>query len=44
MKSGGSYDFLYIITPKGKEIGPLADDENNIPWDLLYEEREKNKK
>lgn len=40
---GGSYDFLYIITPKGKEIGPLADDEKNIPWELLYEEREKNK-
>ena len=44
MKSGGSYDFLYIVTPEGKEIGPLADDEKDIPWDMLYEEPEKGKK
>lgn len=38
---GGSYDWCYIVTPKGKEIGPLADDEKNIPWEDLYREPEK---
>ncbi|MBI5818304.1 MAG: PD40 domain-containing protein [Verrucomicrobia bacterium] len=33
---GPSYDWFYIVTPQGKEIGPLADDEKNIPWERLY--------
>jgi len=33
---GGSYDWYYVFTSKGKEVGPLADDLNHVDWDFLY--------
>ena len=33
---GGSYDWYYIFTPEGKEVGPLGDDLNTVNWDILY--------
>ena len=37
--TGGSYDWLWLVSPEGKEIGPLSDyNEDNIDWDFLYSE------
>ncbi len=34
--TGGSYDWYYVFTPEGKEIGPLGKDLDNVNWDFLY--------
>ena len=33
---GGSYDWYYVFTPEGKEVGPLGDDLKTVGWDMLY--------
>ena len=37
----GSYDWYYVFTPEGKEVGPLGDDLDKVDWDILYFESEK---
>ncbi len=32
---GGSYDWYYVFTPQGKEVGPLGADLARVNWDLL---------
>jgi len=34
--TGGSYDWYYVFTPEGKEIGPLGDDLDAVDWEFLY--------
>lgn len=34
--AGGSYDWYYVFTPEGKEIGPLGENLKDIDWDFLY--------
>lgn len=38
---GGSYDWYYVFTPEGKEVGPLGDDLDKVNWDILYFESKK---
>ena len=35
---GGSYDWYYLVTPEGKEIGTFGDDLNRVDWEMLYYE------
>lgn len=35
----GSYDWLWLFTPEGKEVGPLGEDLNKDQRDFLYSER-----
>ena len=38
---GGSYDWYWMVTPEGKEVGPVIDDDlNRIDWEFLYWEDE----
>ena len=33
--TGGSYDWLWLITPEGSVVGAFGENENNIDWELL---------
>jgi len=33
--TGGSYDWYYLVTPKGELVGPLGDDLKNVNWGVL---------
>jgi len=41
---GGSYDWYYVFSPDGKEIGPLGDDLGRVDWEMLSFERDPEKK
>ncbi|MBF0595197.1 MAG: PD40 domain-containing protein [Candidatus Omnitrophica bacterium] len=32
---GGSYNFAWLVTPSGKEIGPVGEQEKAVNWDVL---------
>lgn len=34
--TGGSYDWLWLLTPEGKEVGPLGNFKEDIDWDSLF--------
>lgn len=36
--TGGSYDWWWVVTPDGEEVGPLGDDLDTVDWDFLYSE------
>lgn len=41
--TGGSYDWYYVFTPDGKEVGPLGNDLESVDWDFLYSDFIKSK-
>jgi len=41
---GGSYDWYYVFSPDGKEIGPLGDDLGRVDWEMLSFEGDTEKK
>lgn len=38
---GGSYNWYYVFTPEGKEVGPLGDNLDDVNWDFLNWESKK---
>ena len=36
--AGGSYDWYYVFTPDGKEVGLLTDDLDTVDWNYFYSE------
>lgn len=41
--TGGTYDWWWIVTPDGEEVGPLGNDLDAVDWDFLYfEDKQQN--